>query len=119
MTDFVTAGGVRVTRIAEPFSAVGPRQVCAQVDGRRGGVLSSGMEYPGRYSRWHMAYVDPCAEIVATRQADHRPRAEREGRGAAPVLVAALLRAGSPVTAASRRRAVSRWSIPEPAGPGG
>ena len=27
--------------------------------------MSSGMEYPGRYSRWHMAYVDPCLEIVA------------------------------------------------------
>ena len=23
------------------------------------------MEYPGRYSRWHLAYVNPCAEIVA------------------------------------------------------
>src|SRR5437867_2761842 len=32
---------------------------------RGGGVRSFGMEYPGRYSRWHMAYVDPCLEIVA------------------------------------------------------
>ena len=23
------------------------------------------MEYPGRYSRWHMGYVDPCLEFVA------------------------------------------------------
>jgi len=54
-TDFVTAGGVRVTRTAEPFSPSALADICAQVDDRRGGVLSSGMEYPGRYSRWHMA----------------------------------------------------------------
>ena len=64
-TDFVTAGGVRVTRTAEPFSPSALDDICAQVDERRGGVLSSGMEYPGRYSRWHMAYVNPCVEIVA------------------------------------------------------
>ena len=61
----VTAGGVLVTRTAEPFDEQMLDAICTQVEGRRGGVLSSGMEYPGRYSRWHLAYVDPCAELVA------------------------------------------------------
>ena len=64
-TRTVTAGGVIVTRTAEPFDEQIVDTVCTQVEGQRGGVLSSGMEYPGRYSRWHLAYVDPCAELVA------------------------------------------------------
>ena len=36
-----------------------------QVDDRRGGMFSSGMEYPGRYSRWHTGYVDPCVEFIS------------------------------------------------------
>jgi anthranilate synthase len=64
-TEFVTAGGVHVTSTAEPFDPDILDGLTRSVDQRRGGVLSSGMEYPGRYSRWHLAYVDPCAEIVA------------------------------------------------------
>ena len=47
-TESVTRGGVRVTRTEEPFRADDIDQVCARADERRGGVLSSGMEYPGR-----------------------------------------------------------------------
>jgi anthranilate synthase len=68
-TDYVTAGGLRVVRTATPVDSGRKSEALdALVDAvgmRRGGVLSSGMEYPGRYSRWHMAYVDPCLEIVA------------------------------------------------------
>ena len=64
-TESVTRGGVRVTRTEEPFRADDIGHICARADERRGGVLSSGMEYPGRYSRWNLAYVNPCAELVA------------------------------------------------------
>ena len=64
-TDLVTRGGVRVTRTATPFDPGELGRIAALVDERRGGVMSSGMEYPGRYSRWHMAYADPCIEITA------------------------------------------------------
>ena len=54
------------------------------------------MEYPGRYSRWHLAYVDPCAEIVARgRRITVRALNER-GAVLLPVVGAALLRAGEP-----------------------
>ncbi|QXJ26201.1 anthranilate synthase component I [Actinomadura graeca] len=87
---FVTAGGVRVTRTATPVdperkSAVLNALVAAVAE-RRGGVLSSGMEYPGRYSRWHMAYVDPCLEIVAR----GRTVAVRALNGRGEVLLPAL-----------------------------
>jgi anthranilate synthase len=65
VTQFETGAGVRVTRAAEPFDPGQLEDMTRQVERRRGGVLSSGMEYPGRYSRWHLAYVDPCLELVA------------------------------------------------------
>ncbi|HEY9241798.1 MAG TPA: anthranilate synthase component I, partial [Streptosporangiaceae bacterium] len=93
-TEFGTAGGVRVTRTAEPFQPAVLDGITQQVDERRGGVLSSGMEYPGRYSRWHLAYVDPCLEIVARgRRITARALNER-GAVLLPVLERALLRAG-------------------------
>ncbi len=52
------------------------------------------MEYPGRYSRWHMAYADPCAEIVATgRRVTARALNDR-GRVVLPVIAAALTKVG-------------------------
>jgi anthranilate synthase len=65
LTQFETGAGVRVTRAAAPFDPALLEDMTRQVERRRGGVLSSGMEYPGRYSRWHMAYLDPCLELVA------------------------------------------------------
>jgi anthranilate synthase len=95
-TEFVTTGGVRVSRTAQPFDPDLMTGLAAAADRRRGGVLSSGMEYPGRYSRWHMAYVDPCVEITA-RGPEITVRALNDrGHVLAPVLQAALLRAGTP-----------------------
>ena len=62
--ELTTAGGVAVTRTAEAFAPAELTRIADLVDRRRGGVLSSGMEYPGRYSRWHMAYVNPPVEIT-------------------------------------------------------
>ena len=59
-----TGGGVAVTRTAEGFDPAELTRIANLVDRRRGGVLSSGMEYPGRYSRWHVAYVNPPVEIT-------------------------------------------------------
>jgi anthranilate synthase len=68
-TEYVTAGGIRVIRTATPVDpavrSAALDDLVAAVALRRGGVLSSGMEYPGRYSRWHLGYVDPCLEVVA------------------------------------------------------
>ena len=93
-TDMTTRDGVRVTRTAAPFDPAELGRIAALADQRRGGVMSSGMEYPGRYSRWHMAYADPCAEIVATgRRVTARALNDR-GRVLMPVIRAALRRAG-------------------------
>src|SRR5690349_4086865 len=91
----MTRDGVRITRTAEPFDPAELGRIAALADERRGGVMSSGMEYPGRYSRWVMAYADPCAEITATgRRVTARALNDR-GRVLMPVIKAALRRAGT------------------------
>ncbi|ROO88247.1 anthranilate synthase component I [Actinocorallia herbida] len=69
VTRYTTRGGVGVIRTGVPVAAESEAHLLAQlvtaVERRRGGVLSSGMEYPGRYSRWAMGYVDPSLELVA------------------------------------------------------
>ena len=119
-TRTVTAGGVIVTRTAEPFGEQVLDAVCTQVEGRRGGVLSSGMEYPGRYSRWHLAYVDPCAELVARGRRISARALNARGEVLLPVLGAALLRVGEASPGAGGRdgRAGGEVEvvIPEPAG---
>ena len=97
LTTYETAGGVRVTRTAGPFDPDLLADVSRAVDERRGGVLSSGMEYPGRYSRWHIAYADPCVEIVARGRRIGARALNDRGRVLLPVFGAALLRAGTRV----------------------
>jgi anthranilate synthase len=92
-TEFATAGGVRVRRLEAPFDPALLADITRQVDGRRGGVLSSGMEYPGRYSRWHVGYVDPCIEIVARGRRISARALNQRGSVLLPVIAAALRRA--------------------------
>ncbi|MFI0481151.1 anthranilate synthase component I [Actinomadura sp. 9N215] len=93
-SEFVTSGGVRVTRTATPVDSERKSDVLnalvAAVGERRGGVLSSGMEYPGRYSRWHMAYADPCAEIVARGRTVAVRALNGRGRVVLPAIAAVL-----------------------------
>ena len=88
------AGGVTITRTADQFDPAELTGIAALVDRRRGGVLSSGMEYPGRYTRWHMAYVNPPVEIACRgRQVTARALNDR-GLVLLPVIRDAMLRAG-------------------------
>ena len=96
-TELTTRGGVRVTRTATPFDPAELGRIAALVDERRGGVMSSGMEYPGRYSRWHMAYADPCAELIATGRRITARALNDRGRVLLPAIHAAMARAGEAV----------------------
>jgi len=114
LTTFETAGGVRVTRTAGPFDPARLAEVSRAVDERRGGVLSSGMEYPGRYSRWHIAYADPGVEIVARGRRIGARALNDRGRVLLPVIGAALLRAGMPAGPPDPGGTGVQVVIPEP-----
>lgn len=63
---YVTAGGVSVSRSSAPAeydSAIS--NMLDRVNRRRGAVLSSNYEYPGRYTRWDTAIVDPPLGVEA------------------------------------------------------
>ncbi|HEX5293673.1 MAG TPA: anthranilate synthase component I, partial [Streptosporangiaceae bacterium] len=105
-TTYQTPGGVTVHRTAAPFDPAVLADLTRQVEAVPGGVLSSGMEYPGRYSRWHVAYVDPPVELTAAgRTITVRARSDR-GLVLLPVLAAALGRAGE-VTLGDREASVT------------
>jgi anthranilate synthase len=91
---FTVGGGVTITRTASAFDPAELTRIAELVDRRRGGVLSSGMEYPGRYTRWHLAYVNPPVEIACRgRQVTARALNER-GLVLMPVIRDAMLRVG-------------------------
>jgi anthranilate synthase len=118
-TSYLTPGGVRVTRRAEAFDPADVAELTRAVEDRPGGVLSSGMEYPGRYSRWHMAYVDPPVQIAAHGRLIRASALNDRGLVLLPVMAAAMRRAAgareNDVSAADRHRA-ARVDTP-PQGP--
>jgi anthranilate synthase len=114
-THFNTAGGIEVTRTVTPFEPALLAGITRQVDDRRGGVFSSGMEYPGRYSRWHTGYVDPCVEFTSLGRQLTATALNDRGRVLLPAITTALLKAGDQ-TAADGHPARVTITIPEPAG---
>lgn len=66
---FSTRGGVVVNRNTEEVD--GRRAVESLIDAldhRRGVLLSSNYDYPGRYTRWDVGFVDPPLSIVASQR---------------------------------------------------
>ncbi|MEM7461760.1 MAG: anthranilate synthase [Pseudomonadota bacterium] len=58
--EYVTKGGITVNRSSFPDDySTAIDNVVSQVDNRRGAVFSSNYEYPGRYTRWDTAIVNP------------------------------------------------------------
>jgi anthranilate synthase len=92
--EMTTGGGVAVTRTAEAFDPAELTRIADLVDRRRGGVLSSGMEYPGRYSRWHMAYVNPPVEITTHGRYVTARALNDRGLVILPVIADAMRKAG-------------------------
>jgi anthranilate synthase len=67
---YTTPGGISVTRLTStiPFKK-GLGHLLEKLDRYRGIYLSSGYEYPERYSRWDVASICPPIEIIATGRA--------------------------------------------------
>jgi anthranilate synthase len=90
---YVTNGGIRIDREIEdrPYSPA-DTSLAEALDSRRGVLFSSSFEFPGRYTRWDMGFVDP--PLVLTARARHfsiealNPR----GRVLLPAIGAALAR---------------------------
>jgi anthranilate synthase len=63
---YSTPGGIAVTRqMTRLDSEAGLQHLLLELDIHRGVYLSSGYEYPGRYSRWDIACTKPPVELTA------------------------------------------------------
>ncbi len=64
--EYTTRGGIKVSRRSTPDEyATAISRSLDRVDRRRGAIFSSNYEYPGRYTRWDTAIVDPPLGIEA------------------------------------------------------
>src|SRR5215472_1092011 len=76
---YTTPHGIAVSRkFSKAGFRKGLRHLLRELDSHRGVYLSSGYEYPGRYSRWDIASVCPPLELIsAARKVELRPLNER------------------------------------------
>ena len=64
--DYITEGGIEVIRMAGKDDFKTALDTCLnELDSQRGVVLSSNYEYPGRYTRWELGFVNPPLCITA------------------------------------------------------
>ncbi|MEB3220428.1 MAG: anthranilate synthase [Nostocales cyanobacterium 94392] len=64
---YTTFGGVNISRaVTEVEINAALEDILFHLDSKRGGLLKSSYEYPGRYKRWAIGFVNPPLE-VATR----------------------------------------------------
>ena len=81
-TRYTTPHGIAVTRsVSRASYRKGLKQLLRELDLHRGIYLSSGYEFPGRYSRWDIASTCPPLEIVSyDRRVEFRPLNQRGGQ---------------------------------------
>lgn len=87
---YLSAGGVRVQRstMALPYgSAIA--ELRDRLDSERGVLLSSSFEFPGRYNRWDVGFVNPPIAIIARGRHMEIEALNQRGR----ILLPELLRA--------------------------
>ncbi|MER8425838.1 anthranilate synthase [Mesorhizobium sp. M1403] len=111
---FVTAGGVAITRQRHDRSYEGA--IDGYVDGlnsRRGAVFSSNYEYPGRYTRWDTAIIDPPLVISARGRAMRIEALNRRGEVLLPV-IGTVLAGLDDVTIAETSNKLIRLEVAKP-----
>ena len=103
---FVTGGGVTIVRERHDTAYAGAIE--AYIDGlnsRRGAVFSSNYEYPGRYTRWDTAIIDPPVVISARGRAMRIEALNSRGEVLLPLIARTLLdEAGITLTQTTTRR---------------
>ena len=64
--EFTTACAIKIERETSPLEIGGALEDIQQrLRTMAGGLFSSGYEYPGRYSRWDIGFINPPVELVA------------------------------------------------------
>ena len=88
---YLTRGGITVRRTIESVPvrhAVEP--ILEGLDQRRGALLTSSYEYPGRYTRWDLGFIDPPVVLTAQGRRFRAEALNARGRILLPALGRAL-----------------------------
>src|SRR5208337_2708693 len=102
LESYLTVGGIRVRReIANRPYSPADTALAEALDMRRGVLFSSSFEFPGRYTRWDMGFVDP--PLVFTGRGRRFSIEALNGRGR--ILLGAVAEAVAGLTAAIVERA--------------
>jgi anthranilate synthase len=65
--EYTTPGGIKIFREAVTVDyATSAALLAKELDTRRGLLLASSFEYPGRYTRWDIGFVDPPIALVTS-----------------------------------------------------
>ncbi|BAZ10765.1 anthranilate synthase [Calothrix sp. NIES-4071] len=65
INSYKTKSGVSVSRSVNEISVENAiQEVLSRIDFQRGGLLKSSYEYPGRYNRWAIGFINPPLEIA-------------------------------------------------------
>jgi anthranilate synthase len=113
---YETRGGIVVRRTVENVAvahAIDP--IVSALDERRGALLASSYEYPGRYTRWDLGFVDPPVVLEARGRRFRLEALNARGQ----VLLPALARTVSRLPAVAGVQATDRLvegEIPMPSG---
>jgi anthranilate synthase len=90
-TEYETPGQIRVRRSVETIAPAGAIEpIVDALDTHRGVLLASNYEYPGRYTRWDMGFVDPPLALVARGRAFRVEALNARGRVLLPPIAEAL-----------------------------
>jgi anthranilate synthase len=88
---FRTRGDILVERRCQPCDYPADAQALARrLDERRGVLLSSGFEFPGRYSRWDIGFSDPPLALSAKAREFRVDALNRRGTVLLPAIAAKL-----------------------------
>jgi len=113
---YLTRGGIRVHRTVEAIpvaDAIEP--VIDALDSRRGALFASSYEYPGRYTRWDMGFVDPVLALVTRGRQARVEALNSRGEVLLPAVAGALERLDV-IQGLDRRGAALTATVREPAG---
>src|SRR5215813_15635386 len=91
--NYETKGGIRIEReiVGQTYTPADTALADA-LDQRRGVLFSSSFEFPGRYTRWDMGFVDPPLVLTARGRRFTVEALNRRGRILIDPIVAALSR---------------------------
>jgi anthranilate synthase len=90
-TSFTTKGGIAIAReiALQPYSPADNR-LAEALDQKRGVLFSSSFEFPGRYTRWDMGFVDPPLMFSATGRGFTVEALNARGKVLIPAIATAL-----------------------------